>query len=217
MQQDPTIPPTTASELTVAQAEALDLAEGSPPVAAPEGEAESAAPGAKLPEIPVAEIATVTCQEDLVAVLKAHEFWTYGVLDPRVAAPAGRANLRGADLRGYSLQGVNLAGATLAGANLAECNLSGANLSAADLTGAILACADLTCAKLRGARIDGADMRGANLTGAFLGKLDLSRAILRSAEAAPSPPAADTPPPLAEVATAIAAPVPDNSAVDVLL
>lgn len=135
-----------------------------------------------LPEIPVAEVAHITSHEDLLKVLANHEQWTRAVLDPNVEVAVGRANLKNADLRGYDLAGVNLSGANLSGANLAGCDLEGANLTVANLERAILATCNLRHAKLRRARLDGADLRGADLTGAVLTGVDLSKAIVKTAE-----------------------------------
>ena len=135
-----------------------------------------------LPEIPVAEVAHIASHEDLLKVLASHEQWTRAVLDPNVEVAVGRANLKGADLRGYDLAGVNLSGANLSGANLAGCDLEGANLTVANLERAILATCNLRHAKLRRARLDGADLRGADLTGAVLTGVDLSKAIVKTAE-----------------------------------
>lgn len=147
----------------------------------------------KLPDIPVAEVATVTCRADLDRILAAHREWIAAVFDPRAEVAAGRANLKGADLRGYDLQGVNLSGANLSGVNLQGVNLSRANLTVADLRGAFLQHADLSGAKLMRAKVDGANFVGADLTNALLVGLDLSLAIteekLAAPELAPSKPA----------------------------
>ena len=52
----------------------------------------------------------------------------------------------------------------------------------ANLERAILATCNLRHAKLRRARLDGADLRGADLTGAVLTGVDLSKAIVKTAE-----------------------------------
>ncbi len=138
----------------------------------------------KLPEIPIAQVAVVTCLEDLQRVLADHQKWAEAVLDPNTEVASGRANLTNADLRGYELAGVNLSGANLSGANLAGCDLEGANLSVANLQGAVLACTNLRGAKLRRARLEGADLRGADLTNANLTGVDLSKTLMKTPEKA---------------------------------
>jgi uncharacterized protein YjbI with pentapeptide repeats len=155
------------------------LAEGAPPEA--QDGAEESGKKKGLPEIPIAERATITCRADLQRVLAAHAQWIEGVFDPKVEVAAGRANLSGADLRDYDLSGVNLSGANLSGANLQGCEMIGANLTVANLQGAQLQCANLRNARLLRAKVDGADLRGADLTDAVLTGVDLAKAILRSA------------------------------------
>ena len=135
-----------------------------------------------LPEIPIAEVAHISCHDDLLKVLALHDQWTRAVLDPHVEVAVGRANLKDADLRGYDLSGVNLSGANLSGANLAGCDLEGANLTVANLEKAVLATCNLRHAKMRRARLDGADLRGADLTGAVLTGVDLSKALIKTPE-----------------------------------
>ncbi len=146
------------------------------------GPAEAPVKPNKLPEIPIAQVAHVTCLEDLQRVLAEHQKWAEAVLDPHTEVASGRANLSNADLRGYELAGVNLSGANLSGANLAGCDLEGANLSVANLQGAVLACANLRGAKLRRARLEGADLRGADLTNANLTGVDLSKTLMKTPE-----------------------------------
>ena len=144
-------------------------------------------PGAKknkLPEIPIAVRAVITCRADLDQVLQLHKKWISEVLSPNVEVASGRANLEGCDLRGYDLSGVNLSGANLANTNLANCDLSGANLTVANLQRAVLACTNLQFAKLTRAKLDGADLRGADMTGAQLVGVDLSKCVLKTPDTA---------------------------------
>lgn len=134
----------------------------------------------KLPEIPIAEVAVITCREDLDKVILRHRDWMEAVLNPKADVAHGRANLRGADLRPYDLSGVNLSGADLSGANLQGVELIGANLTVANLTNANLSCANLRLARMMRAKVEGADLRGADLTGAHLVGVDLAKAILKS-------------------------------------
>lgn len=139
-----------------------------------------------LPEFHISEIAHITCQDDLNAVIKAHQGWIANVFDPKAETVAGRANLKGADLRAYNLEGVNLSGANLEGANLQGVEATGINLTAANLRGALLQAANLRNARLTRVKIDGADLRGADLTGASMLGVDLSKAILKSPDEAPA-------------------------------
>lgn len=134
----------------------------------------------RLPEIPIAERASISCQNDLDQVLAAHKRWVDAVLDPNVEVASGRANLQGLDLRAYQLAGANLSGANLAQCILTSCDLSRVNLTVANLQGAQLQDANLQGAKLTRAKLEGADLRGADLTGANLNGVDLSKCILKS-------------------------------------
>lgn len=163
----------------------------------------------RLPEIPIAELAVVTCREDLDRVLARHREWMDAVLDPKVEVAHGRANLRGADLRAYDLSGANLSGADLSGANLQGVELVGANLTVANLTNANLACANLRNARMLRAKIEGADLRGADLTNAHLVGVDLTKAVLKSKDEAP---AAKAETEATAVATAAADPTPNIEA-----
>jgi hypothetical protein len=135
---------------------------------------------AKLPEIHISEIATVTCQADLDRILADHREWADAVLNPKAETAKGRANLIGADLRPYDLSGKNLSGANLSGANLQGVDLVNANLTATNFENADLRCANLRGAKMIRTKVNGADLRGADLTNALLMSTDLTTAILKS-------------------------------------
>lgn len=134
----------------------------------------------RLPEIPIAERAEITCQNDLDRILAAHKRWVEAVLDPNIEVAAGRANLEGLDLRPYQLVGANLSGANLARCILTSSDLTRCNFTVANLQGAQLQDANLQGAKLTRAKLEGADLRGADLTGANLNGVDLSKCILKS-------------------------------------
>lgn len=138
---------------------------------------------AKLPEIHISEIATVTCQQDLDTILADHLQWAYAVLNPKADTAKGRANLKGADLRNYDLSGKNLSGANLSGANLQGIDMINANLTATNLEGADMRCVNLRGAKLIRTKLTGADLRGADLTETILIGVDLTTAITKSTEA----------------------------------
>ncbi len=138
---------------------------------------------AKLPEIHISEIATVTCQQDLDTILADHLQWAYAVLNPKAETAKGRANLKGADLRKYDLSGKNLSGANLSGANLQGIDMINANLTATNLEGADMRCVNLRGAKLVRTKLAGADLRGADLTETILLGVDLTSAITKSSEA----------------------------------
>ena len=138
---------------------------------------------AKLPEIHISEIATVTCQQDLDTILADHLQWAYAVLNPKADTAKGRANLKGADLRNYDLSGKNLSGANLSGANLQGIDMINANLTATNLEGADMRCVNLRGAKLVRTKLTGADLRGADLTETILIGVDLTSAITKSTDA----------------------------------
>jgi len=140
-------------------------------------------PKAKLPEIHISEIATVTCQQDLDKILADHLEWTYAVLNPKADTAKGRANLKGADLRDYDLSGKNLSAANLSGANLQGIDMINSNLTATNLEGADMRCVNLRGAKLVRTKLTGADLRGADLTETILIGVDLTTAITKSPEA----------------------------------
>lgn len=171
------------------------LAEGEPSAEQLARDAEEAkAAKNRLPEIPISEPQTATSQDEILAIVKAHQLWIASVFDPKaVDLSAGRANLKGADLRGLSLAGLNLSGANLEGANLQGCDLQAVNLTAANLRNALMQDADLKRARLTRAKIEGADLRGADLTGAILLGVDLEHAVLRSPESELATPAAAAP------------------------
>ncbi len=159
------------------------------PVAA----AEAVAKKAHLPEIPVTSPVTITSQDELDQVLKAHQRWVDEVLNPSVEVARGRANLEGADLRGYDLAGVNLSGANLAHANLEGVNLEGAILTVANLQKANLRGAKLAGVRMPRAKVDGADFRSADLTAAIVTGVDFSKCLLKEvAETAESESGAST-------------------------
>ena len=138
---------------------------------------------AKLPEIHISEVATVTCQKDLDTILADHLQWAYAVLNPKADTAKGRANLKGADLRDYDLSGKNLSGANLSGANLQGIDMINTNLTATNLEGADMRCVNLRGAKLIRTKLTGADLRGADLTETTLIGVDLTTAITKSSEA----------------------------------
>jgi hypothetical protein len=138
---------------------------------------------AKLPEIHISEVATVTCQQDLDKILSEHLEWAYAVLNPKADTAKGRANLKGADLRNYDLSGKNLSGANLTGANLQGIDMINCNLTATNLEGADMRCVNLRGAKLVRTKLAGADLRGADLTETILLGVDLTTAITKSSEA----------------------------------
>ncbi len=183
--QGATVAPSERADRELTEAEEC-LAEEEALHAEPEVETPEAKKN-KLPEIPIAELASVRSREDLDRVLARHKDWMDAVLSPKVEVAHGRANLRGADLRPYDLSGANLSGADLSGANLQGVELVGANLTVANLTNANLACANLRNARMLRARVEGADLRGADLTNAHLVGVDLSKAITRSPEEAAAP------------------------------
>lgn len=135
---------------------------------------------AKLPEIHISEIATVTCQADLDRILAEHLEWAYAVLNPKVDTAKGRANLIGADLRNYNLSGKNLSGANLSNANLQGCEMINCNLTATNFEGADLRCVNLRGSKLVRTKLTGTDLRGADLTNIIMMGVDLTTAITRS-------------------------------------
>ena len=140
-------------------------------------------PKAKLPEIHISEIATVTCQQDLDNILKEHLEWAYAVLNPKAETAKGRANLKGADLRNYDLSGKNLSGANLSGANLQGIDMINCNLTATNLEGADMRCVNLRGAKMIRTKLTAADLRGADLTATILLGVDLTSAITKSSDA----------------------------------
>lgn len=137
---------------------------------------------AKLPEIHISEVASVTCQADLDRILAEHLEWAYAVLNPKADTAKGRANLIGADLRNYDLSGKNLSGANLSGANLQGCEMINCNLTATNFEGADMRGVNLRGSKLVRTKLTGADLRGADLTDIIMMGVDLSTAVTRSTE-----------------------------------
>lgn len=135
---------------------------------------------AKLPEIHISEVASVTCQADLDRILADHLEWAYAVLNPKADTAKGRANLIGADLRNYNLSGKNLSGADLSKANLQGCEMINCNLTATNFEGADMRCVNLRGSKLVRTKLTGTDLRGADLTNIIMMGVDLTTAITRS-------------------------------------
>jgi len=167
---------------------------------------------AKLPEIHISEIATVTSQQDLDKILTDHLEWANAVLNPKAETAKGRANLKGADLRAYDLSGKNLSGANLSGANLQGIDMINCNLTATNLEGADLRCVNLRGAKLVRTKLTGADLRGADLTETILIGVDLTTAITKSTEADLAATAIDP----ADVVNSVNSPLFNNAQADTL-
>lgn len=125
---------------------------------------------------------TLTCRDDLNAVLAKHQQWYQSVIDPRASLQWGlRANLSQQDLSGWNLEGLDLRGADLSGAKLDGCLMQGINLAGAKLAGASLVGADLYRANLSRANLTTtvlkkANLKESNLKDALMERTDLEEA-----------------------------------------